>query len=285
MRLRHLQQAFGLMSLMILLGGRTQAARRNEGPVGILGISSETEVLVTRLKDKKSLAICGVPFITGKLDGKEVVLARCGVGKVNAGMTASLLIDHFHPCGILSTGSGGALNDDLVPGDVVYGLKSAQHDCGTVTDKGLEREPTDGIGPRSRNPMFFPADAGLLAAAQKAADTLKLDVVETGQDKHVPKIMGGVLVSGDVFVADKTKNSELHTGLGADVVDMEVAAIAQICWEEHVPFLGIRSVSDNANGETPKNYELFYKLAAQNSARMVEEIITHLDKEEKAANN
>jgi adenosylhomocysteine nucleosidase len=233
---------------------------------------------MTQLTEKREIDLLGVPFIMGKLKDTRVILARCGVGKVNAAMTATLLIDHFHPRGIVFTGSAGALNPDLAPGDVVIGVKTAQHDVGTLTAKGLAREPTDGISPRKQNPLFFPADPRLLNAATHSMAAVKLKEVAFGQEKRTPKIVKGVIVTGDVFVAERANNEELRRDLQADAVEEESAAVAQVCWEQRVPFLAIRSISDNANNETPVNYMRFYKLAAENSALLVTGIVMYLAK-------
>jgi adenosylhomocysteine nucleosidase len=267
-----------ILPLLLVADGRpVAAAGRDRAPaLAILGIQSETEALMRQMTDRQTTKIAGVPFVTGKLGARQIVLARCGVGKVNAAMTATLLIDHFHPPYVVFTGSAGALNPDLAPGDVVIGTKTAQHDVGTVTARGMEREPTDGIGYRERNPMFFPADARLLAAADQVTNTVKLQPFTFGGVQRTPKIVKGVIVTGDVFVADRTLNEELHKSLEADAVEEEGAAVAQVCWEQHTPYLAIRSISDNANNETPANYQRFYLLAAENSARLVMGIVSRL---------
>lgn len=259
------------------------AQKSSPSPLAILCINSETGSLLREMKATKTTLFQRVPFTTGTLHGMRVVLARCGACKVNAAMTATLMIDHFHPRGILFTGSAGALAPELAPGDVVIGTKTAQHDVGTITAKGMEREPTPGIDVRDRNPMFFPADSRLLAAATRAATTVKLKPFVSGAEKRSPKVIPGVIVTGDVFVAERKSSDELRDSLKADAVEEEGAAVAQVCWQQRVPFLAIRSISDNANNETPTNYRLFYKLAAENSARLVVAIVAQLAKPHPAA--
>jgi adenosylhomocysteine nucleosidase len=264
--------------VLLLIDTHTAGARgRNaSAPIAVLGIQSETAVLARRMTHKHTVVLAGIPFVTGRLGRSSIVLARCGVGKVNAAVTAILLIDHFHPQGILFTGSAGALNPDLGPGDVVIGLKTAQHDVGVVTAKGMQREPTDGIAERTQNPMFFAADARLLAAAEQASGDVQLQPFQFGGVTRTPRIVRGVIVTGDVFVADQTLNDDLRKSLSGDAVEEEGAAVAQVCWEQHVPYLAIRSISDNANNETPVNYQRFYLLAAENSARLVNAILARL---------
>lgn len=259
-----------------LVDSQKPPVHEQERVIGILGITIETRTLVKHLVGAHTASLLGIPFVTGRLNGQQVVLARCGVGKVNAAMTVTLLIEHFQPQSILFTGSAGALRADLAPGDVVIGTKTAQHDVGTVTAKGMEHEPTEGLTARARNPLFFPADPVLLAAAQQAAATVALQPFEAGSEKRTPRIVSGVIVTGDVFVANQAANDDLHRSFGADAVEEEGAAVAQVCWQEHVPYLAIRSISDNANSQTPVNYARFYTLAAENSARLIEAILTNL---------
>jgi adenosylhomocysteine nucleosidase len=266
---RNLRQVVALL-VLLLVGAPALAALGDDAPaLAVLGIQSETEAIMRQMTNVKTLKIAGMPFVTGNLGARRIVLARCGVGKVNAAMTSTLLIDHFHPPFVIFTGSAGALNPDLAPGDVVIGTKTAQHDVGTVDARGMQREPTDGIGLHDRNPMFFPADARLLSAAQQAANAVKLQPYSFGGVTRTPRIVRGVIVTGDVFVADRSLNDDLRKSLTADAVEEEGAAVAQVCWEQHVPYLAIRSISDNANNETPVNYKRFYLLAAENSARLV----------------
>ncbi len=238
-------------------------------PIAILGIASEMHTLLPHIKQAHTITLLNVPFTTGMLKGENVVAARCGAGKVNAAMTATLLIDHFHPREIIFTGSAGGLNPALKPGDVVIGSKTAEHDYGTITAAGMDCQPTDGIGEKSRNPLYFPADPALLALAQKAAAVVKFTPVNTGSGPYMPHVMTGIILTGDVFVAYQKLNDMLRTKMGGDAVEMEGAAVAQVCWEEQTPFLAIRSISDNANSHTPVLYDRFYTLAARNSAKLV----------------
>lgn len=273
--MRILRAVFYCSILMVFLGaGRAYGSE--PGCIGVLGVTSETKALIAKMTATRTEKWMGVPFVIGMLNGRAVVVARCGVGKVNAAMSSILMIEHYHPSRILFTGSAGALRTDLAPGDVVIGLKTVQHDVGTLTPKGLEHEATYAFNDRKQNPLFFPADPVLLAAAQRAASDTPLQPFEFRGAKRTPHIVTGVIATGDVFVADQAANDALHNALKADAVEEEGAAVAQVCWQQHVPFLAIRSISDNANSQTPVNYMRFYTLAAENSARLVSAIVARL---------
>ncbi len=260
-----------LAIVLTVVGG--VAARAATGPIAILGVASETRTLLPHLTHRKNVVVLHVPYVTGVLNGVPVVVARSGVGKVNAAMTATILIGHFHPACIIFSGSAGALNPNLQPGDVVIGAKTAEHDFGTLYSTGMSHEPTDGIAERKQNPMYFPANPRLLKAAELAASRMHEEPIDVGSGPHTPRVVVGTIVTGDVFVADQNTNDALRKYFHADAVEMEGAAVAQVCWEQNVPFLAIRSISDNANRQTPTMFDKFYKLAARNSARLVMAIV------------
>jgi adenosylhomocysteine nucleosidase len=211
------------------------------------------------------------------LNGRHVVVAWTGVGKVNAAMTTTLLIEHFKPKHVIVTGIAGAVNPELRPGDIVIAKKTAHHDMGTVWPEGLffkgVKSRLDGM----ENPVFFPADEKLLQIAQRVADRINLESLETVSDRKSPGIITGVVVTGDSFIASAEKCVELRKRLDADAVEMEGAAIAQICYQRRIGCLVIRSISDNADEGAVFDKQMFYLLAAKNSAGFVAEIVGFFD--------
>ncbi|MBA4065321.1 MAG: 5'-methylthioadenosine/adenosylhomocysteine nucleosidase [Isosphaera sp.] len=245
-----------------------------EPVVAVLGaMTVEVELLEQELADKKERTVQGVRFATGTLKGKRVVLAHSGMGKVNAAMAAALLLEGFGPTHVLFTGIAGGLNPDLRPGDVVIGTKAAFHDYGEWAAGGFRVGPTVDPFTGKPNPLFFPADAGLLKAAEAAAADLKLAAVRTARGERVPRVVPGVIVTGDAFVASAAKQEALRKEFGADATEMEGAAVAQVCWQRRVPCLVLRSLSDDAGAKAPDDERHFEKTAAQNSARLVTGVV------------
>ena len=245
--------------------------------VAILGaFDEEVAILEGQLINPKAHTIERIQFLTGTLNGQNVVIARTGVGKVNAAMTATLVIEHFRPNRVIFTGVAGGLNPELQLGDIVIAQKTAQHDLGRLESTQIEntgvRNPING----KRNPVFFPADPGLLQIAETALEGIELNPFQTPQGQRQPRIIKGTVVTGDVFVASDAKKASLHKNLGADAVEMEGAAVAQICWQYNVPCLVIRSLSDNAGANASEDFKKYYKIAARNSAALVTRIISQL---------
>ena len=123
------------------------------------------------------------------------------------------------------------------------------------------------------NPVFFPADPVLLAAAQQAATGMTFGSVGLQTGQRPPKVIVGTVVTGDVFVASKEKSAELAKELGAGAVEMEGAAVAQLCYQRGIGCLVIRSISDKADRSAVMDKQLFYTMAAKNSAGLVVKIV------------
>jgi adenosylhomocysteine nucleosidase len=236
----------------------------------------EIETLGQELTDKKELIVQGIPFTTGSLKERKVVLAHSGIGKVNAATTATLLIEHFQPTHILFTGIAGGLNPALRPGDVVIGAKTAYHDYGEWTPAGFRVGQTTDPFTGQLNPLFFPADAGLLEMANDAAQHLELAPLNAATGERIPQVVTGVIVTGDAFVASPAKKDLLRDEFKADATEMEGAAVAQICWQRRVPCLILRSLSDSAGAKAPEDERRFERRAAQNAARLVIGIVGRL---------
>ena len=259
------------------VGNTPRPARATPVTAILSAMTLEVETLGQELTDKKEVTVQGIRFTTGGLKDRRVVLAHSGIGKVNAAIAATLLVEQFQPTHILFTGIAGGLNPDLRPGDVVIGAKTAYHDYGEWTPEGFRVGRTVDPFTGKLNPLFFPADAGLLAVAQKAALDLKLAPVKMASGGRTPRVVTGVIVTGDAFVASAAKKDALRKEFKADATEMEGAAVAQICWQRRVPCLILRSLSDSAGAKAPENERLFEKSAAQNAALLVTRIVGRLE--------
>ena len=213
----HIALIWSAAFLSLVLG----VGAAHTSPVAILGaFDEEVTILEAQLVNPKAHTIEGIQFLTGTLSGQSVVIARTGVGKVNAAMTATLVIEHFRPSRVIFTGVAGGLNPDLHLGDIIIAQKTAQHDLGRLESVEIEnmgvRNPING----KRNPVFFPADPELLQTVDGALEHLELNPFQTPQGKRLPRIIKGTVVTGDMFVASDAKRSSLtqkfRCGCGGD---------------------------------------------------------------------
>jgi len=234
--------------------------------VAVIGITREIAPVEARLQSPTVERVRGVLFTSGTIDGARVMTARVGVGKVNAAEAATLLLDHFLPAAVIFSGTAGAVDPALNPGDVVFGTAVGHHDFGIVTASAFVRGPTRDPASGQLDPVFFPAAPELLAAARRAAVTVTPSRLPDAEVRPATRISEGVIVTGDSFVSSPALRDELREKLKASVVEMEGAAVAQVCARFGVPLIVIRSVTDRAEAQAMPSYERFVDLASRNAA-------------------
>lgn len=228
--------------------------------IAILGaMDQEVALLKESLSDVTVSEYAHLNFYAGKLKGVEVVVAKCGIGKVAASVATTVMIDRFAPDFVVNTGSAGGFDIDLSIGDLVIGSNVQHHDV-DVTHFGYERGQVYGM------PAIFPCDERLIVAAEHAAK----DVV------HV-KSKRGLICTGDSFIGCDEAASRLR-GLFPDMraVEMEGAAIGQTCYMLDTPFVVIRSLSDIAGKTSSLSFTSYIDQAAKNSAELVMGMIAEL---------
>ncbi|PAB58854.1 5'-methylthioadenosine/adenosylhomocysteine nucleosidase [Anaeromicrobium sediminis] len=227
---------------------------------GIIGaMDEETIIIKEKMEVKNSTEMAGMTFHEGIFCNKDVVLVRCGIGKVNAAICTQILISNFKVDTIINTGVAGAVDSELNIGDVVISKDVLEHDFDVTNFGGYKL----GQIPRM-DTWIFGADEKLIEAATKARNDMEY------------KTKVGRVLSGDVFVACKDKKAFLWNEFGGLCTEMEGASIGHTCHVNKVPFLVIRSISDKANGEATDNFGEFVNNAAKNSMKMLEGILNSL---------
>ena len=243
---------------------------RHTGVTGILGaFADETELLLSQVQQKKEVMIRQIRFTQGLLKGRPVVVAQSGIGKVNAAVTTMLMLEHFQPAEIIFTGIAGAVDPALAPGDLVIGTKLAYHDYGSLLPDSMQRRSTRNPATMQENPLYFPCDARLVQLATMASRKIVLEKINRHNNSVYPTITSGIIVTGDVFVSSEAATQKLYRQMNARATEMEGAAVAQVCWQQQVPFIVIRSMSDNAGNNAFADVKSFYRIAARNSANLV----------------
>ncbi|MCL2319264.1 MAG: 5'-methylthioadenosine/adenosylhomocysteine nucleosidase, partial [Treponema sp.] len=235
--------------------------------IGIIGAMEEEVVLLRSFLEQPRKESSGsFEFITGKLEGRDVVLLRCGIGKVQAAAGCAVLIDRFRPKLVFNTGVAGGIDSSLTFADVIIADGLLYHDVDVTAFKYAP-------GQIPGQPQIFKVPGDYIAAAEKAVDELKAEKILPETLNHVRGLIG----SGDVFVckgAHIEKLKKLFPGLRA--VEMEGAAIAHCSALFNTPALVIRSLSDIAGVESPVTSEQFTPLAAKHSAEIVRRFIRNM---------
>ena len=268
-------RALRTVSLTLLLA-LLAAAAQAQSIVGVLGIEREVAPIEARLQDRQEVRVRGYVFRVGSLNGRQVVVGRSAAGKVNAAIVATVLIGHFNPSVLFFSGTAGAIDQTLRPGDVVIGTGVVQHDVGAVTPGGIIRRGVRNSITGEMDPLVVPAPETLLAAARRAVEGLTLTPIESADGKTTPRIVEGVIVTGDVFMSDAARRDEIRSSLSGSAVEMEGAAMVQACRQFAVACLVVRSITDRADGEASDNYKQFIAAASENAATLVTAIIARL---------
>lgn len=274
--MRRLLTAVVCLAIAVLACSCTPVAVRDGSPrtLAVLGaFNQEVTLLEKVLVDPKFREIEGITFASGRIGREPVVVAWTGVGKVNAAMVATLLIEHFKPTQVISSGIAGAVDPNLEPGDIVIARQTAHHDMGFYGSESIEPGGVKNRLTGDTNPVFFPADPNLLATAERVARTIAFDPISHRNGERSPRVVVGTVVTGDSFVASREKCVELAEKLEADAVEMEGAAVAQVCYQRGIGCLVIRSISDKADESAVVDMQKFYALAAKNSAKLVTTIL------------
>ncbi|WP_404404020.1 5'-methylthioadenosine/S-adenosylhomocysteine nucleosidase [Jeotgalibacillus malaysiensis] len=228
--------------------------------IGIIGaMEEEVELLRSSMENAETETIANSEFTTGQLKQKEVVLVKSGIGKVNAAMTTTILMERYQPDVIINTGSAGGFDPALNVGDVVISKDVRHHDV-DVTAFNYEYGQVPGM------PAAFTADDKLRETALKCAEAI-----------HEIKSVSGLIATGDSFMNDPKRVEALQGRFeNLQALEMEAAAIAQVAHQYEVPFVIIRSLSDIAGKESHLSFDQYLKTAAVNSANLIIKITEEL---------
>ncbi|RAK17346.1 adenosylhomocysteine nucleosidase [Anoxybacillus vitaminiphilus] len=228
--------------------------------IAIIGaMEEEVTILREQIANREDTVIANSEFYTGTINDVDVVLLKSGIGKVNAAMSTAILLERFKPDYVINTGSAGGFLQTLNVGDIVISTEVAHHDV-DVTAFGYEYGQVPGM------PARYTADKKLVEAAEKSAQQItNIQVVK------------GLIATGDSFMSDPARVEFVRTKF-ADLyaVEMEAAAIAQVCTQFNVPFVIIRALSDIAGKESNISFEQFLHKAALHSSNLVLSMLTKL---------
>lgn len=223
---------------------------------GIIGaMKVETESLKSKIENASRETVSGVEFVRGRLCGKEVVVAQCGIGKVFAALCAQTMILRYGVGRIINTGVAGTLCEELGILDVAVASGVVQHDMDT-------------------SPLGDPVGllSGINLVELPASETLGERIVAAAASLGI-RARRGVIASGDQFINSKEKKTWLRETFGAVACEMEGAAIGHACYVNGVEYAVIRSISDNASGKADMEYPEMVARAAVRSEELVLKVL------------
>ena len=232
--------------------------------LGIIGaMDIEVETLKSALSDCKTTKIAEMEFYEGKLNDREVIIVKCGIGKVNSARCVQILADKFGVCAVVNTGIGGGIGDGLAVADIVIGDELVQHDF-DVTGFGYAKGYM--FSGDKDKPTVYKSDATMIEALKKAA-SVHIDT---------ERIKVGRIATGDVFVSSAERKKEIKDTFNALVCEMEGGSIAQAAVANDIPFVVLRAISDLADGSASESYEQFEKETAYLSAEIIKSFVKNI---------
>ena len=229
--------------------------------IGIIGaMEEEVSALKAEMEIKETVEYASMQFCKGVLCGKDVVIVRSGIGKVNAGICAQILADKFEVDILINTGIAGSLDAAIDIGDMVISTDLVEHDM----DATIFGDP---LGQVPRMDTFaFPADAELVKKAVAANEEANPDI----------KTFTGRIVSGDQFVSSSEVKDKLVKNFQAKCTEMEGAAIAHAAYLNKISCVIIRAISDKADNSATMDYPSFEKKAIEHSVRLVRNLLPRI---------
>ncbi|MDR2817258.1 MAG: 5'-methylthioadenosine/adenosylhomocysteine nucleosidase [Oscillospiraceae bacterium] len=226
--------------------------------IGIIGaLSKEIDQLIAQIDEPQEEIISRVKFYFGKLCGQEVVVAKSGVGKVNAAIATQTMILKFKPELIVNSGVAGAISPDVEIGDIVIASQVVQHDV-----------DTSALG----DPVGFISGLDLVMVEchkEKSQELLEVARVVAGQNRATL----GVIATGDNFVSKREDGEWINRQFGAVAVEMEGGSVGQSCFVNTVDFCVVRVISDSIYRNSPADYDEFVGYAAAKSIRVMSDFL------------
>ncbi|MGN0345807.1 MAG: 5'-methylthioadenosine/adenosylhomocysteine nucleosidase [Lachnospiraceae bacterium] len=227
--------------------------------IGIIGaMDLEVATLKKNMMLKRTTMKAGMEFLEGTISEVEVVVVKCGIGKVNAGMCVQILADCFAVTHVINTGVAGSLRAEINIGDIVISTNAVYHDM-DVTVFGYQLGEVPQIGRQD-----FPADERMQTLAKSSCEKVNPDI----------QVFAGRVVSGDQFISSKEVKEHLIQTFDGLCTEMEGAAIAHAAYLNEIPFVIIRAISDKADDSAQEDYPTFEKKAAEHCASLIMDMLT-----------
>ncbi len=230
--------------------------------IGIIcAMDVELEKILEMMDQKQSEIVSDIVYHQGKIGDQDVVCAVCGVGKVFAAMCTQAMIMKYQPDCIINVGVAGALDPQLAITDIVLADDLVQHDM-DVTALGLPRGMI-----MNTNYLAFPTDRDISNRLQAAIDALNAKRSQKGEKTIATK--RGRIASGDQFISEKAQKEDIVGAFEAVACEMEGAAIAQVCYVNHVPYSVMRAISDTADETAQMDFTEFMSLASDVTTEVI----------------
>lgn len=228
---------------------------------------SEIRLIQAQLKQPKAGKLACFPWVAGRLRGRRVVTAVTGVGVTNAAMVTALFVHHFRPSEVLVSGTGSRFNPRIRTGDTVISTKTIHHAAGSLTNRGMVYRKVRGPLAGTMTHWYYRPDPKLLKFARACIAGFTADPVTADGETYRPRVLTGVVTASDLFGVSDGKIADMKKKLAPDIMEMESAAIAQVCTQLRVPHIVFRAGSNRTQSNPGNDYRLLGQKAAVAAAR------------------
>ncbi|GBU10514.1 5'-methylthioadenosine nucleosidase [Erysipelotrichaceae bacterium] len=218
----------------------------------IAAMDEEIHYLKSHIEKHECYEFQKYEYHIGEINGKKIVLAKSGIGKVNAALSTALLLEHFKVKEVINIGSAGAIDSSFTVGDIIIGEDALYHDV-DVRAFGYE------YGQVPAMPLKYVCSPDMVEQFKKISKKFEFRAIT------------GTIATGDSFMNNRDAILDLYKLLPPPIVavDMEAAAITQVCFQYDIPFIVVRSISDIVGKNSPISFKEYIDLAAKNSAKMI----------------
>lgn len=243
----------------------------------ILGaVPQEITVFTAAMGNPPKRLLWGIPYYSGKLQGRRVVVAITGIGKTFTAMTTTLFITQFKPRLVLMSGTGARINAELRTGDVIVATTTYEHDYGSLTSGGMVYRPMNSPDNGEEVENAFSPPAALLAKADAAMLSYRAPLVSANGDAYTIRVRRGVVSSSDLFGVTQQRIDQLRSMFHTDIMEMESAPLGHVCETLGVPYLIVRAGSNVAQEAPNDDYLRLGPIAAREAAKFTLYLLEYL---------
>ena len=228
---------------------------------------SEIRLIQLQLKQPKSGKLARFPYVAGKLRGRRVVTTVTGVGVTNAAMVTALFVHAFNPSEVLVSGTGSRFNPRIRTGDTVISTSTIHHAAGSLTANGMVYRKVRGPLAGQMTHWAYKPDERLLKLARASIRGYQAEPITVEGETYKPAVVTGIVTASDMFGVSDEKIADMKTKLNPDIMEMESAAIAQVCTQLRTPHIVFRAGSNRTQSNPGTAYRKLGQTAAAAAAR------------------
>ncbi|MEO0509236.1 MAG: 5'-methylthioadenosine/S-adenosylhomocysteine nucleosidase [Verrucomicrobiota bacterium] len=228
---------------------------------------SEIKIIQEALVSSKAGTVSIFPYLGGTLGDFDVISTVTGVGVTNGAMCTALFLEAFKPAAVLVSGTGSRFNPEVDCGDVILSKQTIHHAAGSLTDDGMVYRKVRGPLPGMMTNYAYRPDPHLFKEAKRIAKDYTAEHVTVDGERYRPKVYPGIVTASDLFGINQAKINDMRTKLKPDLMEMESAAIAQVCDHLGYPHQIFRAGSNRTQPDPGNDYRKYGQKAAASAAR------------------